>query len=76
MPYIIKEKRLEGLNIITKVLFTFTNGMQKEIDVIHFLPSSKNDILNGIENREISEQREIEAPAKLRQIMEEIDITT
>lgn len=61
MSYKIMKVEAEGETVKTTVLYTFKDGIQKEVIVSHFMPESKADIIKGIENREISEQRSLDA---------------
>ena len=57
----IKElSRREEVTVKTLVEFTFKDGSKKEIEVNHFSPRNEDEIKLGLENRLISEQREID----------------
>ena len=43
--------------VITTVEFTFEDGATKEVDISHFMPETEDDILLGISNRYITEER-------------------
>ena len=60
--YEILNKRLDGLNVITEVEFTFDNGDKARFEITHFAPTSKEEIINSIQNRLVSEERNRNLP--------------
>jgi len=72
MSYVIKSVRVEDKSLVTEVEYTFFDGSKKTMNVAHFYPSSKEEVIQGIQNREVSEQREIDAPALLVVVRAEI----
>jgi hypothetical protein len=66
--YRIINSRVQGEILYTEVEFTFTDGAAKTVEVAHFKPQGEADILKGISNREVSEQRIHEFPQLLDQI--------
>jgi len=59
--------RREEKIVKTLVEFAFNDGSKKEIEVSHFFGDGIVDediILKGLENRLISEQRELDGPEK------------
>jgi len=56
MEYKILDRR-EQLTIITTVEYTYEDGSIRIVDVSHFMPNNENDIIEGINNRGISEYK-------------------
>ena len=69
---ISKEQKEETIN--TKVEYIFDSGEVVELDIPHFMVSSVADVMQGIENRWLSEQRKLEATKLNAQIIEEIKV--
>lgn len=64
MSYQIISKEVIGETINTVVVFTINGKELEPISIPHFMPQSIDEIHMGIANREISEQRRIEAIEK------------
>lgn len=60
MTYTIKSSRQVEETIFTTVEYDF-DGVIVEVEIPHFMPQSKEDIILGIENRAVSEQRKLDA---------------
>ena len=58
MNYEILERR-EQMTIITKVKYTLSDNSEIIVDVAHFMPKDEAEIQLGIENRFITEQKNI-----------------
>jgi len=52
--------RREDRTVWTTVVYTFSDGSTKEVEIPHFNPGSEEEIQLGISNRFITEQRSIE----------------
>ena len=52
--------RREEKTVWTTVVYTFSDGSTKEVDIPHFNPIDEEEIQLGISNRFITEQRAIE----------------
>lgn len=71
--YKILSTKVNGETLTTEVEYTFKDGEKLTISVPSFQPDTKADVLAGVENREISEQRKIDAEKKNITIKSEID---
>ena len=60
MYQIISTNSLEE-TLYTSVLFTFPDDSQLTVDIAHFMPSSQEEIVRGIENRYVVEARRVMA---------------
>lgn len=58
MPYTILDRK-DQVTVITTVEFTLSDGSTKIIDVPHFMPKDEADIIRGIQNREITENNNL-----------------
>lgn len=58
MSYKILNTR-EQLTVITTVEYTLDDNSVITIDVSHFMPKDNNDIINGIENRLVTENNKL-----------------
>ena len=58
MNYKILDRRTEQ-TVFTTVEYDF-DGQIVTVDVAHFMPGSEQDIITGIENRAVTEQRRLE----------------
>lgn len=72
MSYQIISKEVNGETINTVVVFTINGKELEPISIPHFMPQSKEEIIQGIENREISEQRKMEAIEKNVSLLNEL----
>lgn len=72
MSYQIISKEVNGETINTVVVFTINGKELEPISIAHFMPQSKEEIIQGIENREISEKRRIEAIEKNVSLLNEL----
>jgi hypothetical protein len=61
MSYVIKSVRQDNETIFTTVTYTFTDNSIQDIEVASFMPVTDDEVIEGIENREISEQRRLDA---------------
>lgn len=59
MSYKILEQR-EQLTVVTTVEYILKDGSTVTIDVSHYMPKDNNDIIKGIENREITENNKLD----------------
>lgn len=57
MPYTILSRRSEE-TVFTTVQYNF-DGKIVEVEVAHFMPTSEQDIITGIENREVTEKNKL-----------------
>lgn len=72
MTYTILSTEQIEETIFTEVEFDF-DGVKVECKIPHFMPGSKQEVLNGIENRMISEKRKLDAINLNRQIINELE---
>jgi hypothetical protein len=61
MSYVIKSVRQDNETIFTTVTYTFADNSIQDIEVASFMPATDDEVIEGIENREISEQRRLDA---------------
>ena len=61
MSYIIKTTEVLEETINTDVEYTFSDGTVELIRVSHFMPESMEEVIQNIEQRELSEQTKINA---------------
>lgn len=61
MSYSIVSTTVDGANIVTLVEYTFTDNSTKQVEVTHFMPVDAAAVIVGIQNREVSEQRMLDA---------------
>jgi hypothetical protein len=59
--YTIKEVKQTGDTLLTTVEYVFKDGSVETITIPHVMPPSKEEVIRGIENREVSEQRKRDA---------------
>jgi len=60
--------------IVTDVEYTI--GLDKvTVSIPHFQPTTKADVLLGVENREMSEERKLQATKACESIISQIEIT-
>ena len=59
--YKINSTRIEGETLTASVTYTLKDDTLLDIDVPIFQPQSVDDVLNGIANREVSEQSKHDA---------------
>jgi hypothetical protein len=59
MNYKILDRRTEQ-TVFTTVEYDF-DGRIVTVDVAHFMPESEQDIITGIENRAVTEQKRLES---------------
>ena len=52
--------RREDRTVWTTVVYTFSDGSTKEVEIPHFNPSDEEEIQLGISNRFITEQRSLD----------------
>lgn len=71
MSYIIKSTTQEEDTITTLVEYTLGDTVL-EVSIPHFRPSSAQDVLDGIANREASEQAKLDAAVVATQVLEEL----
>lgn len=64
MSFIIKNKEVTGEVINTDVEYTFKDGTKLDVRVSHFSPQNKQEIMENIKNRGISEKARITAEAR------------
>ena len=69
-----KIKRIDAVEetINVTVDYTFKNGSVVTIIVPVFMPENRQDIITAIQNREISEQRKLDATARNIAIVSEM----
>ena len=72
MSYIIKETTQNEDTITTLVEYTLGDTVL-EVSIPHFRPSSAQDVLDGIANREVSEQAKLDAAAVASQVLTELN---
>ena len=60
MTYKIISKRQDSDTLLTTVEYNF-DGVILTIDVPHFQPQSVKEVITGIENRGVSEERKLNA---------------
>ena len=72
MEYRITNTRQDGEMLYTTVEYTI-EGQIVEVDIPHFQPTCKGDVITGIENRYESELRKLEAAARIQSILEELN---
>ena len=68
MQYQIISTLADGEFVKTTVRYTFTDGNEVTIEVPHFMPRTREEVLIGIENRGISEQMKRDAATLNQQI--------
>lgn len=56
MKYRILATKVEGEILMTQVEYTFEDGSSQTIEVAHFAPKSKEEVIQGILNRGETEQ--------------------
>lgn len=71
MSYIIKSTTQEEDTITTLVEYTFGDTVL-EVSIPHFRPSSAQNVITGIENREASEQAKLDASVVATQVLAEL----
>jgi len=72
MSYIIKSTTQEEDTITTVVEYTLGDTVL-EVSIPHFRPSSAQDVLDGIANREVSEQAKLDAALVATQVLAELN---
>lgn len=73
MSYEIKSTRVDNETLWTEVEYTFADNSKQTIEVAHFMPANKAQIISEIEGREVSEQAKINAKILNDSIKIEID---
>ena len=68
MTYKIISKRQDSDTLLTTVEYNF-DGVILTIEVPHFQPASKKDVIMGIENRGASEERKLNAAKIISEII-------
>jgi hypothetical protein len=63
MSYKIISTRVDNDTLWTTVEYTYKDATKATVEVAHFMPTDKAAVTLGIENREISEQRKVDAKA-------------
>ena len=71
--YKILSTKVSGEHLQTLVEYTFNDGSKQEIDVAHFQPKDKEQVIQDIKNRLVSEQRKVDAEKKNLMIKVDID---
>lgn len=71
MEYIIKSKRQVDDTLFTTVEYNF-DETKVLLEVAHFQPQSKEEIITGIENRGLSEERKFIATQKISELINKI----
>lgn len=61
MSYKILSTRTLDETLFTTVKYTLQDETEITVEVSHFAPKTKQDIIDGIENREVSEQNKYNA---------------
>ena len=72
MAYEIKNVVQNEEILTVTVEYTFDDNSVKTIDVPIFRPTSKQDVITGIENRYASEVVKLEAEKKAKEILDEV----
>lgn len=73
MKYIIKEATQKDDTLITTVEYDF-DGNKVTVDVPHFQPQNKVEIITGIENRGMSEKNKLEKSSSIPSIVNELEV--
>ena len=71
--YVINSSRVDGQTLWTSVTYTLTDGTTIDVDVPLFCPSSMDDVIQGVSNREITEQSKYDAEATNEDIKSQLD---
>lgn len=71
MNYTIKSKRQVDDNLFTTVEYNF-DETKVLVEVAHFQPQSEEEIITGIENRGLSEERKFTATQKISELINKI----
>jgi hypothetical protein len=71
--YKINSTKIEEGTITSNVTYTLKDGTDLTIDVAVFQPLTKEEVLQGIANREISEQHKYDAEIRGAGIKTELD---
>lgn len=72
MSYVILKSEQRAETIVTTVVFTIDGVQLSPIEIPHFMPESKDSIIQGIENRELSEKKKLDAVKNNEQILKDL----
>jgi hypothetical protein len=75
MSYKINSTKINDFTLTTNVTYILTDGTEVTVDVPHFSIGTKEQVISGIENREITEQQKHDIRPILEEIKSEIDST-
>lgn len=73
MKYTIKETKQADDTLVTTVEYDF-DGEKVTVDVPHFQPQSKEDVITGIVNRAASEKNKLDKAGNIPLIVGELQI--
>jgi len=73
MSYKILSTKVNGETLVTEVEYTLKDGNKVTLEVPHFQPDDDASVIEGIENREVSEQRKVDAELKNQTIKVSLD---
>jgi hypothetical protein len=71
--FVINSVRAMTDTLVTTVTYTLTDGTQIVVDVPVFRPQSKDEIMEALKNREITEQSQYDAAPLIQEIKDEMD---
>lgn len=73
MSYTINSTKTENDTIVTNVTFTFVDQTKITLDVVHFMPKDKDEVLLNVLSREETEQRKYDATTTNDEIKIKLD---
>jgi predicted PP-loop superfamily ATPase len=71
--FVINSVRAMTDTLVTTVTYTLTDGTRIVVDVPVFRPQSKDEIMEALKNREITEQSQYDAAPLIQEIKDEMD---
>lgn len=72
MPYTIIKSEQRDESILTTIVYTIDGNILPPIEIPHYMPESKDAVIAGIEMREASEKRRLDAIVRNQQILTEL----
>lgn len=72
VEYRITNTRQDGEMLHTTVEYTFGEQIIV-VDIPHFQPTCKVDVITGIENRGLTEERKLQAMSRISEILQELN---
>lgn len=72
MTYKILSVEASDETVTTTVCYTLADGKTITVDIPHFSPASDADVIEGIQNREVTEQRRADATVNASKVAESL----